>query len=144
MMIEQAKALAKKYHKNQKDRGDIDYFSGHLSFVGETAFARYGAEAGVVGYLHDILEDTTCPIEELVIFGAEVVEAVKVLTKTGKTSSEYLDGLKKNKLAIKVKLCDLDHNMDLTRIPIVTETDIGRVVKYIKLKTKLEAFLTSI
>ncbi len=42
----------------------------------------------------------------------------------------YIQRFKGNELAIKVKLSDLRHNMDLSRIPSPTEKDYARLERY--------------
>jgi hypothetical protein len=45
---------------------------------------------------------------------------------------EYLEKVKSNNLARVVKLADLKHNSDLSRLKSVTDTDYDRVEKYKK------------
>ena len=66
-----------------------------------------------VGYLHDVLEDTVITEEDLVTMGisSEIVSAIKVLTKKrGEPYTEYIEQVKENELARKVKIADLQHN----------------------------------
>ena len=66
-------------------------------------------------------------------FSKEVIEAVDIITKKkGEDYQSYLNSVKKNKLARAVKLADLRHNSDLTRLTKVTEKDIERKEKYQK------------
>ena len=43
---------------------------------------------------------------------------------------DYVMKIKGNELARAVKLADLAHNSDLSRLPSVTEKDLQRVEKY--------------
>ena len=64
-------------------------------------------------------------------FSDKVVEAVKVLTKDlDEDYMEYIDRISQNKLATSVKLADLSHNMDISRIENPIEADYARVEKY--------------
>ena len=56
------------------------------------------------------------------------------ITKTKKESySDYIERVSKNNYAIQVKIVDLEHNMDITRLnATLTPTDIERIVKYQK------------
>lgn len=94
-----------------------------------------------VGYLHDVLEDAAITEEDLVTMGIsnEIVSAIKVLTKKrGEPYTEYLEQVKENELARKVKIVDLQHNMDLSRIPNPTKRDFERLEKYKKVLMDLK------
>lgn len=83
--------------------------------------------------LHDAIEDTDTTLDDLTCAGMqdEVVEAVGLLThKRGVPYMEYIEGLADNPIAKKVKLADLEHNSDLSRLPEVTERDLKRIGKY--------------
>lgn len=71
-------------------------------------------DEAVVGFLHDLLEDTACDESELYeSFPKRIVETVKLLTrKPGEQYFDYIDRIKEsgNTLAVKVKLNDLNHN----------------------------------
>ena len=85
--------------------------------------------------LHDIIEDTDVTADELLAKGLSVavVEAVEALTKkTDQNYADYLAEVKKNGLATAVKLADLKHNSDLTRLETITQKDRDREEKYRK------------
>ena len=64
-------------------------------------------------------------------FDSTVIEALRVLTKKNDDNyEEYIKRVKTNEIATIVKLKDLEHNMDLTRLDEVTEDDIRRKEKY--------------
>lgn len=92
-------------------------------------------EEKAVAYLHDVIEDTELTLEDLREYGfsEEVLKAVDVITKKkGQDYQTYLNSVKENKLARVVKLADLRHNSDLTRLINITEKDIERKEKYQK------------
>jgi len=92
-------------------------------------------EEQVVAILHDILEDTETKISDLRNIGCseDIVDAVIVITKQGFQSyQEYLERVSNNTLATAVKIQDLRHNMDLTRLKKITDKDIERNIKYAK------------
>lgn len=91
-------------------------------------------EECVVAILHDVIEDTTVSIEELEKeFPAEMIDALKLLTHDKSVDyMEYIKNLKDNPIAKKVKLADLVHNSDLSRLDEITERDIHRNEKYKK------------
>ena len=69
----------------------------------------------------------------------EVIEALKLLTHDESVPYlEYVRFLKPNPLARAVKLADLRHNSDLSRLPRITEKDQRRAEKYAKAIAVLE------
>ena len=128
---ERAYEIAKKAHLGQVDKAGEDYIK-HPEKV--ASFVKTDEEKAVA-YLHDVIEDTELTLEDLYEydFSKEVIEAVDIITKKrGEDYQSYLNSVKKNKLARAVKLADLRHNSDLTRLIKVTEKDIKRKEKYQK------------
>ena len=94
-----------------------------------------GYNEKIVALLHDIVEDTEVTVPDLknLKFSKEVIEAVDVITK--KKDQEYfsyLELVKNNNIAKKVKIADLKHNSDLKRLRSITQKDIDRAIKYKK------------
>ena len=82
---------------------------------------------------HDLIEDTTVTSLELRVLGFSdrVVDGIVALTKLKSESYEdYKARVLSSKDASLVKLADLKHNMDLTRLPTLTQKDLDRVAKY--------------
>ena len=128
---EKAYEIAKRAHLGQVDKAGEDYIK-HPEKV--ASFVKTDEEKAVA-YLHDVIEDTELTLEDLCEYGfsKEVIEAVDIITKKrGEDYQSYLNSVKKNKLARAVKLADLRHNSDLTRLIKVTEKDIKRKEKYQK------------
>ena len=128
---EKAYEIAKKAHLGQVDKAGEDYIK-HPEKV--ASFVKTDEEKAVA-YLHDVIEDTELTLEDLSEYGfsKEVIEAVDIITKKrGEDYQSYLNSVKENKLARAVKLADLRHNSDLTRLIKVTEKDIKRKEKYQK------------
>ena len=128
---EKAYEIAKRAHLGQVDKAGEDYIK-HPEKV--ASFVETDEEKAVA-YLHDVIEDTELTLEDLYEYGfsKEVIEAVDIITKKkGEDYQSYLNSVKKNKLARAVKLADLRHNSDLTRLIKVTEKDIKRKEKYQK------------
>ena len=128
---EKAYKIAEKAHLGQVDKAGEDYIK-HPEKV--ASFVKTDEEKAVA-YLHDVIEDTELTLEDLYEydFSKEILEAVDVITKKrGEDYQSYLNSVKKNKLARAVKLADLRHNSDLTRLTKVTEKDIERKEKYQK------------
>jgi len=113
-------------------------YINHLKRVAETAkyyfpFSDDLKDLETIALLHDLIEDshiwTLSHVEA--IFDTRVADCVSILTKPKSLDySEYIRGVASNKFTRAVKLADLKDNMDLTRLPIITEGDIERVKKY--------------
>ena len=141
VIVQSAADIACQLHKGQKDKAGVDYFTGHLSAV-----AKMGNtwQEQVVGYLHDASEDTPNSVEEVLNLLDEKLEsplseadreelatALRLLNHHLSPDREtYIQRIKSNALATKVKLHDLMHNMDLSRIPNPTQKDCERVERY--------------
>lgn len=128
-MIDIALTIAKKAHAGQVDKAGIDYIQHPLYVAGQVKTEQEKA----VALLHDVIEDSDVTVDDLLVSGLsnEVVTAVQILTKKkGQSYQEYLEKVKSNNLARVVKLADLKHNSDLSRLKSVTDTDYERVKKY--------------
>ena len=131
LLYQQALAIAKDAHKGQVDKAGVNYIQ-HPLFV---ASLVEGELAKTVALLHDVVEDSDWTLEDLHKEGLpeEVVQAVGILTKKrNENYEEYILRVKQNPLARQVKLADLKHNSDLSRLANVTDRDRKRVEKYQK------------
>lgn len=129
LLYQQALAIAKDAHKGQVDKAGVDYIQ-HPLFV---ASLVEGELAKTVALLHDVVEDSDWTLEDLRKEGLpeEVVQAVGILTKKrNENYEEYILRVKQNPLARQVKLADLKHNSDLSRLANVTDRDRKRAEKY--------------
>ncbi len=122
--------LAKRAHSGQVDKAGVDYIN-HPVTVSDRV---YPEKEKTVALLHDVVEDTGITIECLrTLFDDEIVNAVECLTrKDGESYNEYIRKVAQNPIARNVKIADLTHNMDLSRLPVVTDADTKRVEKYHK------------
>ena len=130
-MFDLALSIAKKAHKGQYDKAGVDYIE-HPLFVASLVDTQ---EEKAVVLLHDVLEDSPYTAEELILAGLPetVVSAVQILTKKkGQDYQQYLELVKSSPIARRVKLADLKHNSDLSRLATVTEKDLERLEKYKK------------
>jgi (p)ppGpp synthase/HD superfamily hydrolase len=128
-MIDIALAIARKAHAGQVDKAGVDYIQHPLYVASQVKTEQEKA----VALLHDVLEDSDITAADLLAYGLsnEVVTAVQTLTKKkGQSYQDYLEKVKSNNLARVVKLADLKHNSDLSRLKSVSDTDRERVKKY--------------
>lgn len=89
-------------------------------------------EEKIVAYLHDTVEDTDTSLEMInAMFGPKIAEAIKYITHPkGMPYMEQIRRLAVNDIAREVKKADLKNNMDLSRLPMITERDLMRTRKY--------------
>jgi len=125
-------------HKEQVDKSGMPYVFHpfHLAEQMETE------ETTIVALLHDLVEDTNYTIDDLVNMGFDknVTDAISLMTHAdGVDYMDYVRMIKENPIAKAVKLADLKHNSDLTRLEAVHEKDIKRREKYLKAIALLEA-----
>ena len=95
----------------------------------------------IAAYLHDVIEDTPITADDLLNMGftPKIVDSIKLLTKDKNVPyEEYLKNIRSDSIARAVKIADLKHNMDLSRIPNPTEKDYARLEKYKKALAFLE------
>ncbi|HHF6557548.1 TPA: HD domain-containing protein [Haemophilus influenzae] len=133
-----AELFAKSIHHNQIDKAGKPY-AEHLQAVVNN-LVEPTEEMIAVAWIHDSVEDTEITLNDLSrYFGDIVSDAVSAITKVKDESyDKYLSRVKANPIARLVKIADLTHNMDLSRLPVVTEKDLARKEKYVKAKAFLE------
>lgn len=134
--------LALIYHAKQKDKAGQPYYLHPVRVMKKCN----NQKEKIVSLLHDILEDTVCTKEILkgYDFSPEIIEAVVAITKVkGEAEDDYYKRVVKNNIAIKVKQFDLEDNMDITRLPVLTNKDIERLKKYHKYWLQIKTLLNT-
>ena len=125
-------------HKEQTDKSGMPYVFHPFQLAEQMT-----TEATVVtALLHDVVEDTDYTLEDLAElgFGDEVIAALKLLTHTdGVDYMDYVRAIKTNPIAKAVKLADLRHNSDPTRVDTPDEKMLARWEKYRQAIALLEA-----
>lgn len=126
--------IAARAHKGQKDKAGKPYIFHPIN----VSLNVKGRDEKIVALLHDVIEDTAYTIDDLKFLTEDQKEALLLLTHDKDTPyMTYIDAIKKNKIASRVKLADLDQNMNLKRLKIVTEKDLERLEKYKKARELL-------
>lgn len=129
ILTKKALKLCFEAHKDQIDKSNMPYVF-HPFHLAE----QMNDENTVIcALLHDVVEDTEYTFDDLsnMGFSQEVIEALKLLTHDADVPyMEYVKKLAKNKIAKAVKIADLTHNSDLTRLDEITEYALSRNVKY--------------
>ena len=127
--LELALKIATKAHEGQVDKAGQPYINHPMhvaSLVTKT-------NEKIVALLHDVVEDTNITFKYLEAqgFSDEIIEALKLLTHDESvTYFDYVELIKCNKLARAVKVADLTHNSDISRIINPQEKDRKRIEKY--------------
>ena len=135
--LQRAIEIATQAHQGQFDKSGKDYI-GHPLRVMEMGRTE---EEKIAGVLHDVVEDSDWTFEALEAegFSQEIIEALKCVTKLSENENydDFIERVKKNPLAVAVKINDLTDNMDIRRLPYLSDKDIKRLKKYLKAYKKL-------
>ncbi len=129
-------AIAYQAHDGQIDKAGKPYISHPLTVMAQMDTI----ESKIVAVLHDAIEDSDLTIADLVNQGFPefIIEAIAAITKLdGELYENYISRVKSNAIALKVKIADITHNMDISRIVNPTDKDFQRLEKYEKVLTQL-------
>ena len=129
-LTKKAMIIAYNAHKNQLDKAGILYIY-HPIHLAEQMDTETEC---IVALLHDVVEDTDITFDDLEKeFPKDSIEALKLLTHDKSVDyMEYIKAIKENDIAKKVKIADLIHNSDETRLENITQKDVLRKEKYKK------------
>ena len=128
-LVEKALQIALDAHRGQVDKAGMPYIMHPIA----VAIQQKTTDAFAVALLHDVMEDSPYTAEDLKNEGIpqNIIEALLLLTHDkNEPYMEYIGRIKSNKLAKSVKLADLRHNSNLSRLQHVSEADKKRVEKY--------------
>ena len=137
--LERAIEIATEAHRGQFDKAGNNYIDHPLRVMsaGKTLNEK------IVGVLHDVVEDSNWTFEQLSNegFSDEIIATLRCVTKLSEDEpyDEFIERVKKNDLAIAVKINDLSDNMDIRRLKELTEKDFLRLQKYHRAYTHLTA-----
>lgn len=128
-LTKKAMQLSFDAHKDQRDRSGLPYVF-HPFYLATQMEGEYET---VVALLHDVVEDTPYTLEDLSEMGypEPVLEALALLTHQPEEEyMSYVARIKSNPIARRVKIADLHHNSDLSRLDSITPKDLERAEKY--------------
>jgi (p)ppGpp synthase/HD superfamily hydrolase len=128
-LLSRALCIAIGVHGHQTDRYGAPYILHPFRVM---MGVRTLAEK-IVAILHDTVEDGGISLENLRSrgFPEEVVAAVDALSRrVGETWDAYMERVTANPLASRVKIADLEDNMDTRRMPDIGEEEIARLGRY--------------
>jgi (p)ppGpp synthase/HD superfamily hydrolase len=127
--LERAIEIAVQAHRGQTQRNGLPYVLHPLKLCLDVATTP----ERIVAVLHDVVEDSAVTLEDLRKegFTEEIIAALDLLTHRKEVPYEdYVEKIAGNPLARTVKLADLRHNMDLTRVTSLGPSDSARFEKY--------------
>lgn len=145
MRFDQAVVLAANAHLGTRDKGGNPYILHPMRVA--MRLRTNDEELMSIAILHDAVEDSNLTFDELREFGASerVIVALTLLThQKGVPYVAYIEGMRGNLDALRVKREDLRDNSDITRLKGVTDKDQARMVKYQKAYQTVEAYIKEI
>jgi (p)ppGpp synthase/HD superfamily hydrolase len=128
-LIETSLTIALRAYAGKVDKAGREYILHPLRVMAKMKTDEEMSAA----LLHDVLEDSEITAEQLLAEGipTQVVEAVQYLSKhENEDYQDFVARLKKNGLAAKVKLADIEDNIDVLRLNSLGENDLARIKKY--------------
>ena len=129
--------IATEAHHGQVDKAGAPYI-GHAMRVMN---AGSSIEEKIVGVLHDVVEDTDWTFEMLAEegFPQHLLDALFCVTKINANEpyDKFIARVKKNPISTAVKLNDLTDNMDIRRLPYLSDKDVKRLKRYLKAYKRL-------
>ena len=138
MNLDRAIEIAVAAHKGHVDKGGNPYILHPLSVM----MSLDSEEERISGVLHDVVEDSEeWSFEKLRLegFSIPVIEALKSVTKLSDDEDYdvFITRCLSNPIGRRVKIADIQHNLDVTRIGVIEERDMDRLNKYKKALIRL-------
>lgn len=125
--------LSMEAHANQKDKAGEAYFLHPVTVAMTLAKNDYSDECIATALLHDVVEDTSYTLDQLneLGFSKNIITALSLLTHKDEVPyMNYVKAAKNNPIARAVKMADLLHNMDTSRLKEITPRDEEHLAKY--------------
>jgi len=130
-IIEKSLEIALKAYSGQKDKAGKTYILHPLRLMAKMDTD----EERSVALLHDVIEDSDYTANDLLSLGipSNIVNAVQLLSKLdGEDYEQFINRIKLNNLASKVKMADIEDNINILRLDSINNNDLDRVAKYHK------------
>lgn len=131
-LLAKAVAIAQRVHADQVDKVGAPYILHVMRVMnrGQTLDEK------ICGVLHDVVEDSPVTFDDLCAegFPEHIIAALRCVTKTSETEDyeAFIERIRTNPLAVRVKLNDLEDNMDVRRMVSVGPKEAERLNKYLK------------
>lgn len=137
-MTKKAMKLCFDAHKEQVDKSGLPYVFHPVHLAEQME----DEDSTVVALLHDVVEDSDYTLQDIraMGFAENILEAIALMThEPGVDYFDYVRRIRNHSIARKVKLADLRHNSDLSRLDVVDQKALERVEKYrVAMKILLE------
>lgn len=136
--LEDAIALALQVHRGQLDKAGQPYILHPLRVL----LRMKSPEDRIAAVLHDVIEDSEHTLETLreMGFPDTVLTALDCLTRRdGESYADFIARAKQNPIARRVKIADLEDNLDVRRLRSVGEKDAERLDRYLVALAALES-----
>ena len=130
-LLETAVQVAAQAHAGQNEKNGQPYILHSLRVMARVQTE----EEKIVAVLHDVIEDTTWTRAMLAEreFPKHLLDVLECVThRKGEDSDTLIARAGSNPIARRVKLADLEDNMDIRRLPRITERDRKRLNKYLR------------
>ena len=140
--LEDALILAATAHSGQVDKAGMPYVLHPIRVMLRVS----SPEERIVALLHDVVEDTPGTFDELRERGypRRILTALDGVTnREGESYEEFVGRAGRDPISRAVKLADLADNMDLSRLPHITDKDRARLAKYEAAVAKLTCYPAS-
>jgi (p)ppGpp synthase/HD superfamily hydrolase len=128
-LIEKSLAIALRAHTGAIDKAGRAYILHPLRIMAKMATDTEMS----VALLHDVIEDSDITADDLLAEGIpeQVVTAVLCLTiQADESYQDFVLRASQNPVARKVKIADIEDNLNVLRIRNLTEKDLARITKY--------------
>jgi (p)ppGpp synthase/HD superfamily hydrolase len=136
-LLEKAIGIAVEAHRGATDKYDAPYILHPMRVMARVSTT----EEKIVAILHDVVEDSDWTFDDLKEegFSEEILSALDCLTKReGEPYEDFVERSASNALARRVKLADLEDNMDVRRMRQIGEQECERLRKYLTAWSKLK------
>jgi len=134
--LEKAIQIALHAHMGQKDLNGQPYILHPLRVMMRLSLLH----DQITAVLHDVIEDSDMTLDYLQEqgFNDDILHAVQCITKKNdEPYDSYLTRVRQNPIALRVKIADLEDNMDIRRMSSVKPRDIERLNKYLRAQNLL-------
>lgn len=139
-------SIASQSHIHQFDRGGNPYIMHPLAVMMMVKQSGGDLEQQQIAVGHDLFEDTEVDAAHLSALGisSRVIDGIQAMTKIeGETYEQYKEKVKGNRDAVIVKMADLRHNTDVSRLnkTELSEKDVARIIKYNQFYLELQTLV---
>lgn len=129
-LLDKAAQICVCKHAGQRDKMGCAYFLHPM----RVAMRCHSDEEKIVALLHDTIEDTDVTVEYLLAegFPQHIIDGVLSVTKReGESYEDFVGRAAQNPLGRVVKLHDLEDNLDIFRLHVVSPEMAARFTKYL-------------